>query len=209
MPKPTILAVVIPLAIAASSCSRPTRVASGNDVDLQRDLQLASTSTLKLANSTVDPAKFGRLETQPQSAPQVASHLRKGAGPKAITSRTPDLKATLIPQVAALNISQIQTEAPAPALTPTMDPVATLPAPGSAPGLPGTDGVGDANGQGDGNSSGGYGPRIGVVIRGGGVDGDHCEPHGRGPLVPGIYAPPIGGFGGTTRFPTFPRGGIH
>ncbi len=204
------LALAVPFALV--SCGHADRAVGGNDVDLQRDLKLAATSNIDLAQPQVNPANFDRLETAPQTELRAAPRVRKSTGPKAVTSKTPDLRATAIPEAAAAeNVPQIETVAQAPAPIGNSDPVASLPRPGSA----GKIGAGDygpsaagPNGgkEAGGGVFGGIGPIIGVVIRGGGVDGDHCEPHGRG-QTPGVYFPPPGGFGGNTRFPVIPRGG--
>jgi hypothetical protein len=204
-----LLAVALPIAIAAVSCGRSDRVAANGDVDLQRDLKLAATTTMDLAGPKVNPANFDKLETAPETAPQRSKHLEKGAGSKAIASRTPDLKAIQLPQVAATdNVPQTQTVALAPSPIPTTDPVATVPQATRVPQTTGATGAGTNGGVDRGGVFGGMGPVIGVVIRGGGVDGDHCEPHGRGG-APGVYLPPPGGIGTVTRFPAFPRGGVH
>ncbi len=205
------LALAVPFALV--SCGHADRGAAGNDVDLQRDLKLAETSAMDLAQPQVNPANFDRLETAPQTELRLAKHLRKNAGPKAVVSKTPDLRATAIPEAAATdNVPQVETVAQTPAPIASGDPVATVPRPGSAPGKIGAGDYGpSATGPsgsrgGGGGVLGGIGPIIGVVIRGGGVDGDHCEPHGRG-RTPGVYLPPPGGYGGNTRFPVIPHGG--
>ena len=201
-----ILVLAVPMALV--SCGHADRAAAANDVDLQHDLKLAATSTMNLAEPQVNPANFNRLETEPRSELRAARHLVKGVGPRAVASKTPDLNAAAIPEVAATdNVPQVAAVAVAPAPIPTTDPVATVPRPGAAPQVPGRVGAGDYGGtRRGGGVFGGIGPIIGVVIRGGGVDGDHCEPHGRG-RTPGVYLPPPGGFGGNTRFPAYPHGG--
>lgn len=211
-----ILALAVPFALV--SCGHADRAVGGNDVDLQRDLKLAATSTIDLAQPQVNPANFDRLETAPQTELRAVPRVRKSTGPKAVASKTPTLHATAIPEaVSTENVPQVETVAQKPASIASSDPVASLPWPGSGgkigagdygPSAAGPSGGKEARG-GDGSGGlGGIGPIIGVVIRGGGVDGDHCEPHGRG-RTPGVYLPPPGGFGGNTRFPVIPRGGRH
>lgn len=211
-----LLALAVPFVLV--SCGHADRAVGGNNVDLQRDLKLAATSTIDLAQPQVNPANFDRLETAPQTELLVAQHLRKSTGPKAVASKTPDLRASAIPEAAATeNVPQVETVAQAPASIGSSDPVASVPRPGMSgkvgagdygPSATGPRGGREAGGEGGGGGGifGGVGPIIGVVIRGGGVDGDHCEPHGRG-RTPGVYLPPPGGFGGNTRFPVFPHGG--
>ncbi len=192
--------------MAAAACGNQSRIAA-NDADLQRDLKLASTTTMNLATPQVDPANFDALETAPESAPRQSAHLVKARGPKAVASRAPDLRASQIPQVAATQtVPQVQTMAVAPAPIPNQDPVASAPRPGSAPAVPGPGtGTGDFGGTGPG--SGVFGPGIGVVIRGGGIGGDNCEPHGPRGRMPGVYIPIPGGMGGGSRFPAIRPGG--
>lgn len=205
MRHPFLCALAVPCALA--SCGHANRPSSA-DVDLQRDLQLAATSTVNLQAPPVNPANFSRLETAPNAELQPARRLVRGAGPRAVASKAPTLRASVIPEVAATaQVPQLQSVALAPAPVPTTDPVATVPRASGAPQVPGRVGSGDYGGTGHGGGIfGGIGPIIGVVIRGGGVDGDHCEPHGRG-RAPGVYLPEPGGFGGGSRFPAFPRGG--
>lgn len=209
MRKSTLLTIAVPIAIAAVSCGRADRATANSDVDLQRDLKLAATTTMDLATPKVNPANFDKLETAPQTAPRASKHLEKGAGAKAIASKTPDLKASDMPEVAATaNVPQVQTVALAPVPNRTNDPVATVPQATRVPSTTGASGTGTFGGtERGGGVFGGIGPVIGVVIRGGGVDGDHCEPHGRGG-APGVYLPPPGGIGTVTRFPSFPHGGV-
>ena len=209
MRKTTFLAIAAPVVLAIASCGRSNRADAANDVDMQRDLKLAATTTMNLAEPAVNPANFDRLETAPLAAPTASKHLRKGAGSKAIASKSPDLKASLIPQVAATNpIPQVQAVAVAPVPVSDNDPVATLPQQSRVPRATGAEGTGATGGaERGGGIFGDLGPTIGVVIRGGGVGGDNCEPHGRGG-APGVYRSPPGGIGTVTRFPTFPHGGV-
>ena len=203
----SLIVVAVPIAIAAAACGHNSRAVSANEVDLQRDLKLASTTTMNLATPQVNPANFDALETQPESAPRQSAHLVKARGPKALASNAPDLKASRIPQVAAnQTVPQVQTVAAAPAPIPNQDPVATAPRPGSAPTEPGF-GAGAGNQGRAGSGSGGFGPILGAVIRGGEVGGDNCEPHGGRGRFPGVYIPMPGGMGGS-RFPVVRPGGV-
>lgn len=209
MPRKSLVALALPAAFALAACGGPDSASAHGNVDLQRDLKLAATSTMQMPAPAVDPANFNDLETRPPSAPRPATHLVKAPGPRAIASRTPELKAAAIPEVAATtDAPQVQTVAQAPTPEPTLDPVARMPRRGAGPveHAPARTGAsGDADrGQG---AWGIIGPVIGVVIRGGDVDGDNCEPHGARGRRPGIYVQPAGGIGTATRFPTFPRPG--
>lgn len=204
------------LAVGISACQN----ASGNDTaaqdELKRDLQLAASSTINLATPKVDLALL-TLEGRPQSAPQASSVVRRGAGNRAVRSRTPTVRAEPEIEVAALDDSEVvETVAAAPAID-NAEPVAVAPRPADVF-IP-TGGTGDYGTAGNGGIFGGGGGG-GVVIRGGGVDGDNCELHRRGRIgVPGgvyriprttvpttVMTPPrsgrstgIGGFGGARR----------
>lgn len=202
----TLIASVLPAAALLAACNRSPRAAD-DDAAMQRDLKLAATSTLNLATPAVNPANFRDLETAPPTELRRAEHLVKAPGPRAIRSGSPTLRASEIPQAAANEpMPQVQTMATAPVPVPPLDPVATAPRPSDAPQVPAVDAAGTP-GQGQ-AGSGWAGPGIGVIIRGGGLDGDHCEPHGRGNVpIPGVFLPGPGDIGGS-RLPVIrPRGG--
>ncbi len=189
----TILSIALPLAAALGACGRADRTTSST-VDLQRDLKLASTTTMEVPSTPVNPANFNDLETRPLSAPRPSRRLRKEPGPRAVASKAPTLPAAPAPEVSEMqHAPQAPTVAVSPVPLSAGDPVATLSRPAAASGAAGVMGNGDLGRTG---SGGGMGPFTGVVIRGGGVGDDHCEPHGRG----GVYLPMPGGFGGS-RFP--------
>ncbi len=203
MRKSLFLAVALPLTLVA--CGRSDRQTARENAALQRDLKLAATSTIDLQAPAVNPANFDQLETAPQSALHEVRHLRRAPGLRAIRSATPTLRASEIPAVAETdNVPQIETVAAAPVQQPATDPVATMPRPSNSPQMPGRAGEGQSGNAGRGGIFGGWGPVIGVVLRGGGADGDHCEPHGPRAIPPGIFYP---GAGVTSHFPVVPRGG--
>jgi hypothetical protein len=201
--------------LAVAACGRG-RSTAAND-DFSRDLQLAS-SSVDLPAPKVDPANLTSLETQPASAPERSTTLKKASsGNKAVRSSTPTVKAAPTQEVASTDqAQQTQTIANAPAPEPTPEPVAQAPQPttvvvdpqgGDGDGEYGTSGNGGGifgGGTGRGGMGGGMG---GVVIRGGGVgDGDNCDPPGgiyggRGGMRPPVYFPNPGGVG-TNRIPT-------
>jgi hypothetical protein len=188
------LAVAAGLAACADSRSTDTS-------DIERDLQLASASTMNLAAPRVDPELLTSMETRPPGAPERASTVKRGAGTRAIRSETPTVEATPDVDVAAVDEveADVQTESVAPEAEQTNEPVAVAPRP--APVVVQAGNAGDYGTSGGifGGSGGG-----GVVIRGGGVDGDNCELHrrGRGGQV-------LGGRGPVYSPPTVPRtGGI-
>lgn len=203
---------LIGVAGAIAACSDAQAGESAGNTELQRDLELASAATLALAGRAVDSANLSSLETKPASAPATATVVKKGAGPRAVRSKTPTVRSAPDPVPAA---SEVEGEALAESEAPAeSEPVAIVPVP--APVVGPTAPAGDyGTGGGIFGSGGGRigGGGVGVVIRGGGVDGDNCELHrrprgNRGP----IYVPAVptsrpttvstgtrGGFGGGTR----------
>ena len=189
------------LALGIAGCSKPAKQASAS-ADLQRDLKLASTSSLDLA-SEQSKASFPLTEIPVESKPQRAPTIKKAPGPKAVRSPRPTVKAAPEPEVAAATeTQQVATTEPAPAPVEQNTPEPAAPAvprpspvPVSAPSggrSTGDDGVGAV-----------MGGIIGVIIRGGGVDGDNCEPHGRGRPHGGVFG------GGIYGQPPMGRGGIY
>src|SRR5688572_23258879 len=129
---------------------------------------------MKLATPEVDSSLLTSMETKPKNAPAPAPVVKRGAGPRAVQSDAPTVEATMDDDVAAVDEEQTETETIAPAPAPeSSEPVAIAPRP--QPSIIQTGGAGD---YGVGNGGMGSG-RGGVVIRGGGVDGDNCRPRGR------------------------------
>lgn len=163
------------LAIATAIAACADANANATQDDLKRDLELASATTMKLATPQVDSSLLTSLETKPIDAPAPAKVVKKAPqGPRAIESETPTVESTPTEEVAAVEEEQTQTETIAPAPAPeSSEPVAVAPRPQPS--------IIQAGGAGDyGVGTGGMGTgRGGVVIRGGGVDGDNCRPHGR------------------------------
>jgi hypothetical protein len=180
---------VLVIATALVACGRKNSDSASND-DFKRDLQLASSTNLDLAGGKVDPSLLSSLETKPSGAPEAARVVKKGAGNRAIESRTPTVKAAPESDVAAAEDTgptATESVAPAPEVS---EPVAVAPRPAPV-NIPASSG-GDYGNAGGGVFGGGMG---GVVIRGGGVDGDHCQPHGgSGRRGGGVYFPPGGIF---------------
>jgi hypothetical protein len=201
--------VVVPTAALASAVvvavSRTGQGATAvADGDLQRDLELASSTGIELAPAGQALATVSSIEAPPAAAPKRTWRpKRSNSGPRAVRSRAPVVRAAPEPEPAegseesdaseATELADAAAEATAAA--PDAGGVA-LPRPTGIPvSFPG-------GGDGSGSAGGGYDP--GTVIRGGGVYGDdHCQIHGRrgGGRV---YGPPI------FRQPTrgMPTGGI-
>ena len=163
-------------AIAACSDARATETA--RDAELSRDLELASAQTLALAGPVVDSANLASLETKPIAAPQAAPVVRRGTGTRAVRSKAPTVRATPVaePAAAAGEGASMAEEASQAESEPVA--VVPLPAPAPVPAAPAGDygSGGGIFGDDRGRIGGGTG---GVVIRGGGVDGDNCELHRR------------------------------
>jgi outer membrane biosynthesis protein TonB len=175
MTKPlALLALVTALAACADANANSTQD------ELKRDLELASATTMKLVTPQVDSSLLTAMETKPVNVPAPAPVVKRAAGPRAIPSEQATVMAAPEPQVAAVEEPQVETETMTPAPAPeNSEPVAVAPRP--QPVIIQAGGAGDY-GVGTGGMGGGDG---GVVIRGGGVDGDNCRPRGRngGPIV--------------------------
>ncbi len=191
------------LALTAAACAPAAKDTA--QADFQRDLHLASATTMDLAAPEVNPALL-TLETAPAAAPAPAKVVKKAPEASlAVQSETPTVEATPEPEPAPVEESQPVVTAPAPAPVPeeSNEPVAVAPRPQPVPAIP-------ARGTGTGDyGRGGGGVWGGVIIRGGGVDGDHCIPRGRrGGVIhtSPIYIPrPLGGNGSAPSTPTIVR----
>ncbi len=163
---------LLSIATAFAACADAS--ANSNQDELKRDLELASATTMQLATPEVDSSLLTTMETKPINAPAPAPVVKRASGPKAVQSDEPTVEATPEEEVAAVEEEQSETETMAPAPAPEItEPVAVAPRP--QPAIIQTGGTGDY-GVGTGGMGGGRG---GVVIRGGGVDGDNCRPRGR------------------------------
>ncbi|MEX2178883.1 MAG: hypothetical protein WD801_09250 [Gemmatimonadaceae bacterium] len=185
----TILATI---GIAACGDAR----ASAAEDEFAQDLKLASTA-VDLAPVRVDSTLLGAMEARPTGAPEPARSVQPSPGNRAVRSNTPTVRAEPATDIATVGEADlVETVAEAPA---TMEPVAVAPRP-TVPVIVQTGGAGDYGGA-DGGILGG-GDRGGVVIRGGGVDGDNCEFHRRGRRGP-VYVPvPIAMIPGVRSTPT-------
>jgi hypothetical protein len=155
--------------------------------DFAKELENANAAGLQLAQAqTARP--FSLTETAPETKPEAKKVTKRStSGNKAVRSKTPTVKAAPeniaadvveeVPDmtVVAQSTGQSQTEASVPT-TPEPSP-ATSPAPAQDQGpiLRGGSGSGSSGGTGMGTA---IGIIFGSVIRGGGVDGDNCDPRG-------------------------------
>jgi len=164
------------LAACGKNGASPNRAM--ND-DLKRDLQLASSSGLDLASQQAAKS-FALTEIGQSSAPSPAPALKKGAGPKAVKSKTPTVKAAPDASIESKSeepTTEVMAEAPSPTTEQVPDPAApAVPRPSPMPIKPnGGDGAQGQNGGGP-NPGAGDGGIFGTILRGGVVDGDHCDP---------------------------------
>lgn len=211
----SLLPVVLSAAVLAA-CGRKSSPVAMTD-DLKSDLSLASSSTIDLANKQAGTA-FPLTEIAPEATPAPAKTLKKGSGPRAIRSKAPTVAAAPEPTVAAeSDVPQTEktTDAPVPSTTESAEPSAPAvprPTPVSVS-MPAGGGAqdGGSTGQSGGGSAGGsiLGAIFGAVIRGGTVDGDHCDPRsdgrvGRGRHGGGVYHPNPNG---RSPYPQYPLGG--
>lgn len=159
--------------LLASAC-RGRDATAAADPDLQRDLAAAGSDRIDLAASNATPvATVSALESAPLAAPAPAPKPRRRNGPRVTRSEAPTEEAAPVQEVAEAPV-------PEPEPSPEIDQAATqqgvaLPRP--VPQLPTSGGAGGEGTWGRGPSTGEViGTMIGVVIRGGGVGDDHCDP---------------------------------
>ncbi|MEO5902819.1 MAG: hypothetical protein ABIQ55_02285 [Gemmatimonadaceae bacterium] len=183
--------------LVVAACNSKNAVMSD---ELKKDLEVASASNaINLAASQQAPGSqvVSAIErTTPPAPRRIANSQRvvkHRAAPKGIPAPVEVQTADVSTEVEAQPVEV----APAP-----VDP-ATLPSPRPQP-VASTGGGGDMP---QGRSGGGIGSVLGgifsVVIRGGGVDGDQCDPRtdgrGRGPISINNRIPVIGTFPGSGR----------
>jgi hypothetical protein len=188
--------VVVPTAALATAVvvgvsNSKTKQAVAADGDLQRDLQLASTASIELAPAGRPVTTISAIEAPPSATPERSVRPKRSRnGSRVVRSRAPTVTAAAAPEVAestddaesavttdlAAAAAEANAEAPA-------DGGVALPRPTAIP-------VAYPTGGGD---AGTYDPGPGSVIRGGGIDPDHCQIHGgRGRAGPPIFRQPRG-----------------
>lgn len=201
------LATIAGLLVVAACNSKDAKMSD----DLKKDLNAASASnTIDLATSHQAPGSqvVSAIErTTPPAPRQIASSQRAvkhraapKAPPAAVEVQRADVSTDVAPQPVEVTPAPVD---PAPLPSPRPQPVATT--------TGGGDREGRAGGSGIGSILGGI---FTVVIRGGGVDGDNCDPRTEGrPAHTSVNnrIPVIGTFPGSGRmgggFPGGGRGG--
>jgi hypothetical protein len=185
--------VAVPTAVlAAAVVVGVSRTGQGSaavsDGDLQQDLKLASATSLELAPVGQALATVSSIESPPLATPErTVRPKRSSSGSRAIRSRTPVVQAAPEPEVAeapeeseATAATDLAATTDASVEAPAAGGVA-LPRPTAIPVIIPASGGGET-----------YDPGPGSVIRGGVLDPDHCQIHGRGRGTPPIYRQPRG-----------------
>jgi outer membrane biosynthesis protein TonB len=196
------------VAVGATACRQDTTRASD---DLAKDLQLASSPNgLALASASTSQQTTVSAIERGERAVSAPAPSRRVATPRKAPPPTPDV-APVSSTSDDAEPAVVETPAPEPqvAQAPTPDPMPS-PAPRPHPVDVTVGNTGDGNGTirrtGDGTDiATGIGTVIGVIIRGGVVDGDHCDPRPRrrgtgrrgGPIISGMP-------GGVIRYETTP-----
>ena len=229
--KKTLLMVALPVSVLGLGLAGFVAVRMANKApasgDFAKELAAADAAGLQLAQNQT-AKKYSFTEIAPESKPEAKTVTKKStSGNKAVRSKAPTVKAA--PEAVAANVVEeipeltVMAQATGPTHTDIQVPVTPEPAPTTSP-APSVDqgpilrgGSGAGSGRANGGGTG-VGPAIGAifgaVIRGGGVDGDNCDPRGgahRGPTAIGaqmpVYGQPPrgatrgGGWGGTTAAP--------
>ena len=187
----SLLLIGIPVSVVGLGLAAIVAVRSMNKAPADSfadELKAADAAGIQLAQ-TQAAKQFALNETAPEAKPEPKTVTKRGAGPKAVASKSPTVKAAPEPVVADVveeipdltvmhaTVGPTQTEAPAPSI-PRPSP-ATEPAPSEDNGAILRGGSGAGGGRtGTGGAGGGWGGIFGAVIRGGGVDGDNCDPRG-------------------------------
>ncbi len=192
-------------ALALAACSGKS---STND-DFKKDLERASTAS-EITLPTGQPAQqvVSSIERTTPPAPRRVAQSQRIAKHKPAPTRTP---APVEAQNADVS-SEVETAPAEPAPRPVEQ--ATLPSPRPQPVASAGTGGGDGSmGRGRGDIGSGIGTVIGVVLRGGVVDGDDCDPRsegrGRGGIAINNRLPVgIGTFPGSGRIGTAVGGAV-
>ena len=183
--------VAVPTAVLATTVvvgvSRSGQGATAtSDGDLQRDLTLASATTLELAPAGQSLATVSSIEAPPPRTPErTIRPKRSRSGSRVVRSRAPVVRAAPEREVAE---SAEESEEATTDLTATTEATVEAPATGGVA-LPRPTAI-PVIFPTAGGDEGTYDPGPGSVIRGGVLDGDHCQIHGRGRGRP-VYGPPI------------------
>ena len=180
-------------ALALAACSGKDKVSD----DFKKDLDRASTASEITLPTTQGTQVVSAIE-------RTAPGPRKVANSQRVAKHKP--APTHTPAPVEVQQADVSTEVEPAPVQPAPEPVqqAPLPSPRPQPVATNSGGSGDGTiGRGHGDIGAGIGTVIGVILRGGVVDGDDCDPRtegrGRGGISINTRIPVIGG--------TFPSGG--
>ena len=187
--------VVVPTAVLATAVvvgvsNSKAKQAVAADGDLQRDLQLASTASIELAPAGRPVATISAIETARSATPERSARPKRSrSASRVVRPRTPTVTPAAEPEVAESTDdaeSAVTTELAAAPEEANVEALAdggvALPRPTAIP-------VAYPTG---GSDPGTYDPGP-TVIRGGSIDPDHCQIHGRrGRAGPPIFRQPRG-----------------
>jgi hypothetical protein len=179
---------VIGLGLAGLMAVRMTSKAPVDD--FAKELAKADAAGIQLAqNQAAKP--FSLTETVPETKPEAKPVIKRASsGSKAVRSKAPTVKAA--PEAVAADVVEeipdltmiaqstgpTTVEAPVPTMPEPSPATAPAPAQDQGPILRGGSGAGSGSGGGGIGIGTGIGIIFGSVIRGGGVDGDNCDPRG-------------------------------
>jgi hypothetical protein len=193
---------VLGLGLAGFMAARMANKAPAGD--FTKELEQADAAGIQLAQQQA-AKQFSLSETVPETKPEAKTVTKRApTGAKAVRSKAPTVKAAPqnvaadvveeVPDLTAMQQSSGPThvEAPVP-VSPDPSPAVT-PAPAQDQGPILRGGTGSGDGRNGAGSGGGWGTIFGAVIRGGGVDGDNCDPRGarRGPTNTTVQRPVYG-----------------
>jgi outer membrane biosynthesis protein TonB len=191
-------AAALGLALGAMACGTKKEQTATLDASLQKDLATVTAPNPGLALAGQGYQRMNYVSAVEQVKPAVPSrHIATTSSPSRSSKRPK--KSNPAPAPVAEEVATQDSPSPEPQQTPSAAPapepvvVAQQPSPEPTPAPVGNTGEGSAGGRG--NRGGGWGGILGgiigaVVIRGGGVGDDHCDPRtdgrNRGPVYPNI-----------------------
>jgi hypothetical protein len=179
---------VIGLGLAGLMAVRMTSKAPVDD--FAKELEKADAAGIQLAQNQ-SAKQFSLTETVPETKPEAKPVIKRATtGNKAVRSKAPTVQAAptnvaadVVEEIPELTVMAQSTgpthvEAPVPTMPEPSPATSPAPAQDQGPILRGGSGTGGGNGGGGIGIGTGIGVIFGSVIRGGGVDGDNCDPRG-------------------------------
>ena len=191
----SLLMVALPVSVLGLGLAGYIALRSANKKapsdDFAKELEKADAAGIQLAQHQASKS-FSLSETVPEAKPETKAVTKRATnGKKAVRSKTPTVKAA--PENVAADVVEeipdltVVAQSTGPSHTEAAVPVTTEPSPATTPAPAQDQGpiLRGGNGTGTGRTGGGtnignvLGGIFGSVIRGGGVDGDNCDPRGR------------------------------